>query len=171
MMHSSGLDQIRRSLQLDNDSLDKTLAGMNILIWRIFFLLFFNFRFRRAVGKNFTWKHVIVQIFEFLYFSGLDSRLDKQRFFESNNATFMIPKKFEYNPGICLLFSVFMWNQLFVYFFQYLREINCLFTFLQFDETNLNPWCKNRSWTSWKLENKNWRNVWQRWKSILKVQK
>ena len=31
-------------------------------------------------------------------FLGLDSRLDKQRFFESNNATFMIPKKFEYNP-------------------------------------------------------------------------
>jgi SLIT-ROBO Rho GTPase activating protein len=30
--------------------------------------------------------------------AGLDSRLDKQRFFESNNATFMIPKKFEYNP-------------------------------------------------------------------------
>merc|ERR1719510_747743 len=55
MMHSSGLDQIRRSLQMDNDALDKTLAG-------------------------------------------LDSRLDKQRFFESNNATFMIPKKFEYNP-------------------------------------------------------------------------
>ena len=25
-------------------------------------------------------------------------RLDKQRFFEGNNATFMIPKKFEYNP-------------------------------------------------------------------------
>jgi SLIT-ROBO Rho GTPase activating protein len=30
--------------------------------------------------------------------SGLDSRLDKQRFIESNNTTFMIPKKFEYTP-------------------------------------------------------------------------
>merc|ERR1711976_48971 len=46
MMHSSGLDQIRRSLLQDNDQLDKAL-------------------------------------------SGLDSRLDKQRFFEVNNATFM----------------------------------------------------------------------------------
>ncbi len=55
MMHSSGLDQIRRSLQHDADSLDKALGG-------------------------------------------LDSRLDKQRFFEYNNAAFMIPKKFEYNP-------------------------------------------------------------------------
>ena len=30
--------------------------------------------------------------------NGLDSRLDKQRFFESNNSAFMIPKKFDYNP-------------------------------------------------------------------------
>ena len=37
-----------------------------------------------------------IKIFDI--FLGLDSRLDKQRFFESNNATFMIPKKFEYNP-------------------------------------------------------------------------
>ena len=55
MMHSSGLDQVRRSLQVDIDSVGKAL-------------------------------------------SGLDSRLDKQRFFEYNNAAFMIPKKFEYNP-------------------------------------------------------------------------
>ena len=55
MMHSSGLDQLRRSLQQDMDGLGKSLAG-------------------------------------------LDSRLDKQRFFENNNASFMIPKKFEYNP-------------------------------------------------------------------------
>jgi SLIT-ROBO Rho GTPase activating protein len=55
MMHSSGLDQIRRSLQQDIASLDKGLGG-------------------------------------------LDSRLDKQRFFEFNTAAFMIPKKFEYSP-------------------------------------------------------------------------
>ena len=55
MMHSSGLDQIRRSLQIDIDAVGKTLVG-------------------------------------------LDSRLDKQRFFEYNNAAFMIPKKFEYTP-------------------------------------------------------------------------
>jgi SLIT-ROBO Rho GTPase activating protein len=30
--------------------------------------------------------------------SAMDSRLDKQRFIESNNTTFMIPKKFEYAP-------------------------------------------------------------------------
>ena len=29
----------------------------------------------------------------------MDSRLDKQRFFENNNASFMIPKKFEYTPA------------------------------------------------------------------------
>jgi SLIT-ROBO Rho GTPase activating protein len=28
----------------------------------------------------------------------LDSRLDKQKFIEANNTTFMIPKKFEYAP-------------------------------------------------------------------------
>ena len=55
MMHSSGTEQLRRSLQTDIDSLDKFLSGM-------------------------------------------DSRLDKQRFFENNNASFMIPKKFEYTP-------------------------------------------------------------------------
>lgn len=56
MMHSSGLDQLRKSLRQDIDSLDKSLAG-------------------------------------------LDSRLDKQRFYEGNNTFFMIPKKFEYNPA------------------------------------------------------------------------
>ena len=55
MMHSSGLDQLRRSLQLDVEGLNKNLGS-------------------------------------------LDSRLDKQRFFEANNSSFMIPKKFEYNP-------------------------------------------------------------------------
>ena len=55
MMHVSGMDQIRRSLQQDIDSLNKSL-------------------------------------------SALDSRLDKQKFIEFNNNTFMIPKKFEYNP-------------------------------------------------------------------------
>ena len=30
--------------------------------------------------------------------SAMDSRLDKQRFIESNNSAFMIPKKFEYLP-------------------------------------------------------------------------
>ena len=30
--------------------------------------------------------------------SAMDSRLDKQRFIESNNSAFMIPKKFEYAP-------------------------------------------------------------------------
>ena len=55
MMHSSGLDQVRRSLQIDIDTISKSLAA-------------------------------------------LDSRLDKQRFFEYNNTAFMIPKKFEYNP-------------------------------------------------------------------------
>merc|ERR1711963_480937 len=55
MMHSSGLDQLRRSMQHDVESLNKNLGS-------------------------------------------LDSRLDKQRFFEANNASFMIPKKFEYNP-------------------------------------------------------------------------
>jgi len=54
MMHSTGQDQIRRSLQSDIDGLAKAL-------------------------------------------SGLDSRLDKQRFVENNNAAFMIPKKFEFN--------------------------------------------------------------------------
>jgi SLIT-ROBO Rho GTPase activating protein len=54
MMHSTGQDQIRRSLQNDIDGLTKAL-------------------------------------------SGLDSRLDKQRFVENNNAAFMIPKKFEFN--------------------------------------------------------------------------
>ncbi len=29
---------------------------------------------------------------------GMDSRLDKQKFIEANNTTFMIPKKFEYTP-------------------------------------------------------------------------
>ena len=53
MMHSSGLDQLRRSLQLDVEGLNKNLGS-------------------------------------------LDSRLDKQRFFEANNSSFMIPKKFEY---------------------------------------------------------------------------
>ena len=56
MMHVSGMDQIRRSLQQDIDSLNKSL-------------------------------------------SALDSRLDKQKFIEFNNNTFMIPKKFEYNPA------------------------------------------------------------------------
>ncbi|XP_040563935.1 SLIT-ROBO Rho GTPase-activating protein 1 isoform X2 [Lepeophtheirus salmonis] len=56
MMHSSGLEQKRRSLQNEIDSLNKSL-------------------------------------------SVLDSRLDKQRYFESKNATFMIPKKFEFNPS------------------------------------------------------------------------
>lgn len=55
MMHSSALEQIRRSIQQDIDQLNRTLAS-------------------------------------------LDSRLDKQRFIEANNATFMIPKKFEYTP-------------------------------------------------------------------------
>merc|ERR1719219_3149126 len=55
MMHSSGLDQLRRAMQHDVESLNKNLGS-------------------------------------------LDSRLDKQRFFEANNASFMIPKKFEYNP-------------------------------------------------------------------------
>ena len=54
-MHSNGLDQVRRSLQQEIDSLGKSLAG-------------------------------------------LDSRLDKQKFFECNNTAFMIPKKFEYTP-------------------------------------------------------------------------
>ena len=56
MMHVSGLDQRRRSLQKDSDQLGKALAG-------------------------------------------LDSRLDKQKFIELNNNTFMIPKKFEYTPA------------------------------------------------------------------------
>lgn len=30
--------------------------------------------------------------------AAMDSRLDKQKFIESNNITFMIPKKFEYSP-------------------------------------------------------------------------
>ena len=90
MMHSSGLDQIRRSLQMDNDSLDKTLAGMKFLIWRISFKNWF-------FSRNFISRSISeIKIFDI--FLGLDSRLDKQRFFESNNATFMIPKKFEYNP-------------------------------------------------------------------------
>lgn len=55
MMHVSGMDQVRRSLQQDIDNLNRNLAG-------------------------------------------LDSRLDKQRFIEANNTTFMIPKKFEYSP-------------------------------------------------------------------------
>ena len=55
MMHSNGLDQIRRSLQQEIDALSKSLGG-------------------------------------------LDSRLDKQKFFEYNNTAFMIPKKFEYSP-------------------------------------------------------------------------
>ena len=55
MMHSNGLDQVRRSLQQEIDALNKSLAG-------------------------------------------LDSRLDKQKFFEYNNTAFMIPKKFEYSP-------------------------------------------------------------------------
>ena len=55
MMHSNGLDQVRRSLQQEIDALSKSLAG-------------------------------------------LDSRLDKQKFFEYNNTAFMIPKKFEYSP-------------------------------------------------------------------------
>ena len=55
MMHQSGMDQRRRSLQQDIDNLNKAL-------------------------------------------STLDSRLDKQRFIENNNTTFMIPKKFEYAP-------------------------------------------------------------------------
>ena len=55
MMHVSGMDQRRRSLQHDIDHLNKGL-------------------------------------------SALDSRLDKQRFIEFNNNTFMIPKKFEYTP-------------------------------------------------------------------------
>ncbi len=55
MMHSSGLDQMRRSTKADLDQLSKSL-------------------------------------------SSLDSRLDKQRFFESNNAVFSVPKKFEYTP-------------------------------------------------------------------------
>ena len=55
MMHSNGLDQVRRSLQQEIDALNKSLGG-------------------------------------------LDSRLDKQKFFEYNNTAFMIPKKFEYSP-------------------------------------------------------------------------
>jgi len=55
MMHSNGLDHIRRSLQQEIDGLSKGL-------------------------------------------SGLDSRLDKQKFFEYNNTAFMVPKKFEYSP-------------------------------------------------------------------------
>ena len=56
MMHVSGMDQRRRSLQHDIDQLNKSLGA-------------------------------------------LDSRLDKQRFIEANNTTFMIPKKFEYTPA------------------------------------------------------------------------
>eukprot|EP00096_Caligus_rogercresseyi_P000876 TRINITY_DN1143_c0_g1_i7.p1 TRINITY_DN1143_c0_g1~~TRINITY_DN1143_c0_g1_i7.p1 ORF type:complete len:1149 (+),score=380.76 TRINITY_DN1143_c0_g1_i7:406-3852(+) len=56
LMHSSGLEQKRRSLQIEIDAFHKSL-------------------------------------------SLLDSRLDKQRYFESKNATFMIPKKFEFNPS------------------------------------------------------------------------
>ena len=55
MSHSSGIEQVKRSLQTQIDQLGKSLAA-------------------------------------------IDSRLDKQKFIESNNITFMIPKKFEYSP-------------------------------------------------------------------------
>ena len=40
---------------------------------------------------------------------GLDSRLDKQKFFEYNNTAFMIPKKFEYSPVRRDEVSIFSW--------------------------------------------------------------
>lgn len=51
-MHTSAMEQQKKSLQKQIDALNKVMSGM-------------------------------------------DSRLDKQKFIESNNTTFMIPKKFE----------------------------------------------------------------------------